>query len=114
MHCTDIRDSCNDEKYEHAIGRLKGLKDVEIQDLFWHRGCYSEFTKEGHIQRLQKQGTDKSEENGAEVSVSRKSSLDRTDWSKCMFCQKDPKVYARYKRRKHLKKYSEMHQLTRK
>ena len=86
LHCTDIRDSCNDEKYEHAIGRLKGLKDVENQDVFWHRGCYSEFTNEGHIQRLQKRGTD-----GAEVSVSRRSSLDRTDWSKCMFCQKDSK-----------------------
>ena len=91
LHCTDIRDSCNDEKYEHAIGRLKGLKDVENQDVFWHRDCYSEFTNEGHIQRLQKRGTGESEENGAEVSASRKFLLDRTDWSKCMFCQKDSK-----------------------
>ena len=34
MHCTDIRDSCNDEKYERAIGRLKGLKDVESRICF--------------------------------------------------------------------------------
>ena len=61
------------------------------QDVFWHRQCYSDFTNEGHIQRLQKLASDggEADETVPEGTGSRRSSLERMDWSKCIFCQTD-------------------------
>ena len=73
------------------------------------QGCYSEFTSEGHIQRLQKRGTDKSKENGAEVSVSRDPRFTALTGVYVCSAKQIRKVFARYKRWRDLKKFSEIH-----
>ena len=58
----------------------------------WHRQCYSEFTNEGHIQRLQKRNYESSSEQKVpHLSASRRSSMERMDWRKCMFCHTELK-----------------------
>ncbi|KAL9979291.1 hypothetical protein ACROYT_G016935 [Oculina patagonica] len=88
IDCVDVREKCKDSSFKDALGRLKGLKEVEIE-VVWHRGCYSSFTNQEHIRRLQKRTPDYTEGQSNTSSVSRRSSVSSVDWTKCMFCQTD-------------------------
>lgn len=80
---------------ESRIGRTC-LSDAT----FWHKKCYSQFTHQGHIDRLEKklQKTNQPKEcydakqqedissQGARVSM--RSTIPRVNWQLCIFCQK--------------------------
>ena len=92
LHCAGIRESSPDETYsKRCLEIVNSLEKNGSQDVFWHRQCYSDFTNEGHIQRLQKRASDggEADETVPEGTGSRRSSLERMDWSKCIFCQTD-------------------------
>ena len=63
----------------------------------WHRYCYSDFTSEGHIKRVLKKQESESKPDGKDAPAnepSRRSSVQRIDWSKCICCQTDVKKVA--------------------
>ena len=60
----------------------------ENQDVLWHRYCYSDFTSEGHIKRALKKNESESkpdEEDTPANEPSKRSSIQRINWSKCIF-----------------------------
>lgn len=88
LRCAGI--SCQDETYsKRCLEIVNSLEKNGNQDVFWHRQCYSDFTNEGQIQCLQKQASDggEADEKAREGTGSRRSSLERMDWSKCIFRQ---------------------------
>ena len=50
VDCGEIRKKCNDASYKQCSRVVTCLKERESRDVFWHRQCYSEFTKKEHIQ----------------------------------------------------------------
>ena len=96
LHCAGIRKNFQDETYKRCSEMVNSLEEKGNQDVFWHRQCYSDFTNEGHIQRLQKRASDggEADETAPGGPSSRRSSLERMDWSKCIFCQTDMKKVA--------------------
>ena len=96
LHCAGIRTTFKDDSYKQCSEIIKFLEEKGNEDVFWHRQCYSDFTNEGHLQRLQKRASDgaEPEETPSEGTGSRRSSLERMDWSKCIFCQTDIKKVA--------------------
>ena len=96
LHCAGIREHVQDDTYKRCSEIVNCLEEKGNQDVFWHRQCYSNFTNEGHIQRLQKRLSDseKADETVLGGTSLRRSSLERMDWSKCIFCQTDLKRVA--------------------
>lgn len=83
IHCATIRERCEDTRY-HCSRIVNSLKEKGSEDVLWHRTCYSSFTNEGHIRRLQSSGSGTEKE---ETPASRRASTSPIDWNKCMFCQ---------------------------
>ena len=53
LHRAGIRESFPDETYsKRSLEIVNSLEKNRSQDVFWHWQCYSDFTKEGHIQLL--------------------------------------------------------------
>ncbi|CAH3020104.1 unnamed protein product, partial [Porites evermanni] len=52
-HCADIRESGADLKYTNCARIANRLKEKGSNEVLWHRSCYSSFTNEGHIRRIQ-------------------------------------------------------------
>lgn len=96
LHCAGIREHVQDDTYKRCSEIVNCLEKKGNQDAFWHRQCYTDFTNKGHIQRLQKGVSDseKSDETVLEGTFLRRLSLERMDWSKCIFCQTDLKRVA--------------------
>ena len=98
LHCAEIREKCGDDKQKNYSSIVDNLKTKEEnQDVLWHRYCYSDFTSEGHIKRVLKKQVSESKPDGKDTPAnesSRRSSVQRIDWSKCIFCQTDVKKVA--------------------
>ena len=98
LHCAEIRERCGDDEQKNYSSIVDNLKTKgENQDVLWHRYCYSDFTSEGHIKRALKKKESESkpdEEDAPANEPSRRSSVQRIDWSKCIFCQTDEKKVA--------------------
>ena len=95
LYCAEIREKYGDDKQKHCSSVVDNLKTKEEnQDVVWHRYCYSDFTSEGHIKRVLKKQESESKPDGKDAPAnepSRRSSVRRIDWSKCIFCQTDVK-----------------------
>ena len=98
LYCAEIREKYGDDKQKHCSSVVDNLKTKEEnQDVVWHRYCYSDFTSEGHIKRVLKKQESESKPDGKDAPAnepSRRSSVRRIDWSKCIFCQTDVKKVA--------------------
>ena len=89
-HCADIRESGADLKYTNCARIANRLKEKGSNEVLWHRSCYSSFTNEGHIRRIQSNSSSSSTSTKEEQApASRRSSTSPVDWSKYMFCQTD-------------------------
>ena len=84
LDCAGIREHVQEDTYKHCSEIVNCLEEKGNQDAFCHRQCYTDFTNKGHIQRLQKRVSDseKADEMVLEGTFSRRSSLERMDWSK--------------------------------
>lgn len=88
-HCADIRESGADLKYTNCARIANRLKEKGSNEVLWHRSCYSSFTNEGHIRRIQSNSSSSTSTKEEQAPASRRSSTSPVDWSKCMFCQTD-------------------------
>ena len=95
LHCAGIRESCQDNPTQ-CSRIVNALREEGNRLVLWHRQCYSDFTNEGHIQRVLKRKSDNHDESEAVPSskAARRSSTQPIDWAKCMFCQTDSKKEA--------------------
>lgn len=91
LHCGCIREHVQDDTYKRCSEIVNCLEEKRNQDVFWHRQCYTDFTNKVHIQRLQKRVSDsgKVDKTVLDGTFLSRSSLERMDWSKCIFCQTD-------------------------
>ena len=92
--CVRRRRQFRDVASIDVLDRLDSLSDTEwaSSEIKWHKNCYSLFTSEMHIQRLQKKAEESivSETKVTEpASRSGRRSVAPVDWKKCMFCQTD-------------------------
>ena len=90
--CMQKRKKFRDVANIEVLDKLEGLTEIEwvSAELKWHKGCYSSFTSDHHIHRLQKKADEsKASDTQAAESTSRsgRRSIDPVDWTKCMFCQ---------------------------
>ena len=93
LHCAEIREKCGDDKQKNYSSVVDNLKKKEEN----HRCCYNDFTSEGHIKRVLKKQESKRKPDGKDAPAnepSRRSSVQRIDWSKCIFCQTEVKKVA--------------------
>ena len=66
-------------------------ENSNCSDIKWHRTCYSNFTHQGKIARLNKKGLNLNVQKPETKIVERATRSNKQhaiDWSLCMFCQK--------------------------
>ena len=78
---------------DEVYSRLSGeIDDLSKRDVYWHSSCYSSYTSEQNIRYATAAHHHTDEEvsggKGKEVqSRTSRSSVNPTDWSKCLFCR---------------------------
>lgn len=100
--CCKEREKYNDSKYVDAFPRIRKYVGSEhVQQIQWHRSCYSDFTHPKTLaklkSRIQPQSvTDEKQLPSTSISSdthhepkSLRSAHSAIDWSKCAFCQTD-------------------------
>lgn len=90
--CTQRRRKFRDFANTEVLDRLESITENEWAsvEMKWHKTCYSSFSSEHHIKRLQKKAdeSNEAETQGNEPAFrSGRRSLEPIDWKKCMFCQ---------------------------
>ena len=86
VQCAIERRNLNDKASDSIIERVLTVisKNSDCSDIKWHHACYSNFTHQGKIARLnKKQGL-----NLQKQRATRSNKQHGIDWSLCMFCQK--------------------------
>ena len=92
-HASQTRDKLLDTDNRPAIDRILTVPPSDINQLCWHKSCFSSFTSRTKIQRLEK----KQEKSRPEISepstsaIKLRSSTKSVNWDLCIFCQ-DTKV----------------------
>ena len=88
--CLNRRRKLRDVSNATVLDRFESLSESEWESeklIQWHKGCYSTFTLEQQLQRLQKKADEaRVVEASTSVPTSRRST-EPVDWTKCMFCQ---------------------------
>ena len=93
---TDVRKKLRDIKYRDVIERLDEIiqSDTSVQ-MFWHRGCYAQYTDKGKLERLRKKMSPEdpfpscSHQTESQKLITRRSGFERMNWQLCMFCQEE-------------------------
>lgn len=75
-------------KYIDAIERIQNTPDGT--ELMWHKQCYSSFTHQKNLARLERQEAASSSNAASDVAspIKLQSSMSPIKWELCIFCQK--------------------------
>ncbi|CAH3114284.1 unnamed protein product, partial [Pocillopora meandrina] len=98
-HCADIRESGADLKYTNCARIANRLKEKGSNEVLWHRSCYSSFTNEGHIRRIQSNSSSSStstKEEQAPADVLEKYKDNGNVFVPQNFCEESTTEYTRY------------------
>lgn len=91
LKCAEERQNLFDSQLSRAIIRiLKFLKDNGNVTLQYHKSCYASFTSADKISRLKKKCENATQKENVEKNkLVTRSRTGKTDWEKCLICQKE-------------------------
>lgn len=95
----ELRKEASDLVYSQAIERILKILNTDDsfheEQYFYHRSCYAIFTNKTKIAALAKESKYEAVQPISNSSLRTRSKIPRTNWEKCIICQKDKKEHLR-------------------